>query len=381
MRQAYRQAELDWLRGLMLVLMTVTHLPTWYSAKLGQPFGFVSAAEGFVFISGFLVGSVYTRIARDAGFASVRWRLWRRTAQIYVAHVGVLLFLLWILLPVAVTRGAHPITDLASFYLQQPDQALIGGLMLVYNPPLLDILPMYVLFIAVSPLLLEFGTWRRGWLAIGVGSIALWLLAQFDVGHVLYDGLAKVIALPVPYRQTGAFSFMAWQAIWVAGLWAGTRSVDGNPWPRSRSAPVIAVAAMMALAFFCWRHWAGQVPNTYPMVVHALDKWHLGVLRLVDFASLVVLTLAVRSTFARWAERSVLATMGKVSLTIFCAHVVICLAALASVADPAPAHLHWRDSALLGFTMATLYLIALLSVEGRRALPALSARLAARMAR
>jgi len=56
-----RQTELDWLRGLMLVLMTVTHLPTWFSAHLGQPFGFVSAAEGFVFLSAYLVGSVYWR--------------------------------------------------------------------------------------------------------------------------------------------------------------------------------------------------------------------------------------------------------------------------------------------------------------------------------
>ena len=36
-----RQTELDWLRGLMLVLMTITHLPTWFSSHVGQPFGFV----------------------------------------------------------------------------------------------------------------------------------------------------------------------------------------------------------------------------------------------------------------------------------------------------------------------------------------------------
>ena len=30
-----RQTELDWLRGLMLVLMTITHLPTWFSSHVG----------------------------------------------------------------------------------------------------------------------------------------------------------------------------------------------------------------------------------------------------------------------------------------------------------------------------------------------------------
>ena len=44
-----RRWELDALRGLMLVLMTSTHLPTWFAVPASQPFGFVSAAEGFVF--------------------------------------------------------------------------------------------------------------------------------------------------------------------------------------------------------------------------------------------------------------------------------------------------------------------------------------------
>jgi hypothetical protein len=49
-----RRTEIDVLRGLMLVLITITHLPTVFSAKFSQPFGFVSAAEGFVFLSAFL---------------------------------------------------------------------------------------------------------------------------------------------------------------------------------------------------------------------------------------------------------------------------------------------------------------------------------------
>ncbi len=364
----------------MLVLMTVTHLPTWFSAQFGQPFGYVSAAEGFVFVSGFLVGCVYTRVARDCGFGAVRRRIWDRTAQIYVAHVAVLLFLLWILLPIAVGKGAHPVTDLASFYLRQPDQALLGGLMLVYNPPLLDILPMYVLFMAASPLLLEQSA-RRGWRPVILVSAGLWLLAQFDAGRTIYEAFA----MPVPYNQTGAFSFLAWQAMWVGGLWAGTRSVNGPPFPRVRSKPLFAVAVAVALTFFCWRHWAGQVPSAPPVVMHALDKWHLGALRLLDFSALLVLVVSARHLIAQWARRSMLATLGKVSLTVFCAHVIICLAALASVADVAPLRLHWRDSALLAATLVTLYVIALVFVEGRRMVPpilaALSANLAARTAR
>ncbi len=80
-----RQPELDWLRGLMLVLMTTTHLPTWFSSRAGQPFGFVSAAEGFVFLSAFLVGSVYGHKARTRGYAVMRRALLGRALKVYVA--------------------------------------------------------------------------------------------------------------------------------------------------------------------------------------------------------------------------------------------------------------------------------------------------------
>ena len=46
-----RYWEIDAVRGLMLVLMTITHVPTRFTDPVGQPFGFVSAAEGFVLLS------------------------------------------------------------------------------------------------------------------------------------------------------------------------------------------------------------------------------------------------------------------------------------------------------------------------------------------
>ena len=150
-----RQTELDWLRGLMLVMMTITHLPTWFSSHVGQPFGFVSAAEGFVFLSAYLVGSVYSGTALAHGFVTMRNAIWRRTAKVYAAQVALLLLLFWILVPFATTHGAHAVTDLASFYIERPQAALVSALVLACNPPLLDILPMYVLFMLLSPLLLE----------------------------------------------------------------------------------------------------------------------------------------------------------------------------------------------------------------------------------
>ena len=56
-----RRPELDALRGLFLVWMTLTHLPTRFSDFVNQPLGFVTSAEGFVFVSALLVGRLYIR--------------------------------------------------------------------------------------------------------------------------------------------------------------------------------------------------------------------------------------------------------------------------------------------------------------------------------
>ncbi len=53
-----RLVELDALRGLMLVWITGTHLPTALSTYVNQPLGYVSAAEGLIFMSALFTGFV-----------------------------------------------------------------------------------------------------------------------------------------------------------------------------------------------------------------------------------------------------------------------------------------------------------------------------------
>jgi hypothetical protein len=367
-----RQTELDWLRGLMLVLMTITHLPTWFSSHVGQPFGFVSAAEGFVFLSAYLVGSVYTGTAVRHGYTAMRHAIWRRAAKVYAAQVALLLLLFWILVPFALSQGAHAITDLASFYIEHPRAGLVAALFLAYNPPLLDILPMYVVFMLVSPALLQHGS-RHGWGALLGLSAAMWLLAQHDGGRDIYAWLTGVTGWPIPYNQTGAFSFLAWQLLWVAGLRAGAlhaqAAVAGEPrTPYSRL--VLWTAMALAIAFFAWRHITGQVPFGEHAALNALfDKWHLGPMRLLNFAVLAVLVVHGRQLLVALAERSSIATLGRASLTVFAAHLVLCLVLLATGGGALdPQHVSLLDGALLAGTLVTLYAIARATLNGGKLL-------------
>ena len=62
-----RWPEIDAVRGFMLVMMAITHVPTRFSGMLGQPFGFVSAAEGFVFLSAFMASFIFSQRAAEKG--------------------------------------------------------------------------------------------------------------------------------------------------------------------------------------------------------------------------------------------------------------------------------------------------------------------------
>ena len=58
-----RRLEIDAIRGLMLVWMVATHLPTFLPTYTNQPFGFVSASEGFIFLS-----ALFLSVAQAAQF-------------------------------------------------------------------------------------------------------------------------------------------------------------------------------------------------------------------------------------------------------------------------------------------------------------------------
>ena len=354
----------------MLVFMAITHLPTWFSAHVGQPLGFVSAAEGFVFLSAYLVGSVYARMATTRGMAAMRHALWDRAVKVYAVHAGLLLFLFWCLVPIAEMRGAEAITNLASFYREDPQTALAAGLLLLYNPPLLDILPMYVVFLLASPILIGWGS-RRGWSALFATSIILWMFAQFHGGRVVYEAIASLVDMRLPYEQTGAFALLAWQLLWLVGLYFGVRSVDegankheGILWAR----PLWWTAVVMALVLLVWRHAVGQVPFGDNAALNALfDKWFLGPLRLFNFALLAIIIMHCRPALGAWARNSTIAMLGRASLTVFSAHLVLCLSLLMSAGISAPTKPVLLDAALLAGCLITLYALAQISLNSSKA--------------
>ncbi len=383
-----RRWEFDALRGLMLVLMMATHLPTRFAAPLGQPLGYVSAAEGFVLLSGFMAGMVYTRQARRQGVGGLRDALWSRALKVYVCQAGLLVFLLTVVSVLGAVLGQAAINDLVAFHRERPMAALVCGLLLLYTPALLDILPMYVLFLLASPFVLRWGL-QRGWAWVLGASLLLWLATQFGLSRALYDAVAAGGVLPVPYEQTGSFEMLAWQWLWVLGLWLGSELAEGRPGGAPAAQPLrfppwlVRTAWAVALLGLVWRQWQGQLPfpdgialaeSTRASLNLLFDKWRLGPLRLLNLLALMVLLMHHAPQLLRALPRlPALETLGAASLTVFSAHLVLVLLALALLGAADELRPWSWDLALLSGGLVALWGVAKLEAwldqGGLRALP------------
>jgi len=323
-----RRPELDALRGLFLVWMTLTHLPTRFSDFVNQPIGFISSAEGFVFISALLVGRLYMRDLQ-LNPANVRARLWKRSLKIYGYHLLMLTFAFTVIAEIAIHTHKAALINLLDFYLAHPLVAIVGSVLLLYCPPLLDILPMYVTFLFLTPLALSAAA-RFGWKWILAGGAAVWLLAQFGLRDLAHNWIVQLTHLQIPLQETGAFNLFAWQAVWIVGLWLGARSATATATAPLFKIPgwAAALAAAVCLFFIGVRfQWLGPHLTSQALGLK-LDKWQIGPLRVLNLIAFTVLVYWARKFLLRIVSIEPFLTLGKASLRVFCAHIVFVFAGL-----------------------------------------------------
>lgn len=373
MKRFDRLWEVDALRGLMLLLMLVTHLPTRLTSPLGQPFGFVSAAEGFVLLSAFMAGLVYSRLAWRDSIGAMRRAFWRRALKIYLCQAATLLFLFTFIAALGMRIDQPAVKDLMSYYLQDPYAAFVAGLLLVYEPPLLDILPLYVLFMLASPWVLAWAM-RRNWRGVMLLSFAIWVLAQFGLGAWVYNATVALTGMRVPFNETGSFATFGWQFLWVVGLWLGASRNAPDARPLVFPGWVVGLAVLLAVTGLVWRHAGNQAPFGANESLNLLfDKWLLGPLRLLDLAALAICCIRFGPAWARMLPRQRwLEGLGAASLPVFCAHLVIVLLVLALYGANPLVRPWWADVMLLALSVAALHVVArvTLMIERRPPKPA-----------
>ena len=364
-----RLIEVDILRGFLLLWMTLTHLPTKANIVSNQTFGFVSGAEGFIFLSAFMVGQLEMRIEQKRGFYATIQDLARRTVRIYFYHCALLAIAFTIVAEFGVRFHRMAIQNLLSFYLQDPKHAIIAAAALKYRPSLLDILPMYIVFMALTPIARAIAK-RWNWDVVIAISFAVWTAAQFGLRAWMYRHF-NLLGVVVPETSTGAFDLYAWQFLWMTGLalgsiYAETLAADAaHPPPTDTGIPrsILALSAVIASVFLVLRyspldHWMN--PDVYNWLV---DKWHLGSARVINFSAIAILLVRYGTRIASLWVVKPLASLGQASLEVFSIHVLFCVAGDALSHDPDPSLPIWQQAILLVVTISGLFATAHFVVE------------------
>jgi hypothetical protein len=313
-----RFIEFDVLRGVLLLMMSVDHSPSSLRRLTDQPLGFFSTAECFVFVSAFLAGMLFRKRVEKLGFAAARSSSIHRAGRIYRAHLITLSFAF--VLGSFFLSELPGIRNLLDHYLMNPGAAIGGSLALLFRPPLMDILPMYILFSFLTPAAFR-AAHRWGWKTVLFVSFSAWVIAQTHVRDMWV-----IASKDLPFVQLGPFDLLAWQLLWVAGLFIGQRILENKsllPMPHL----LRALLVLSTIAFLFWR-WISITSGPDPITQTWLfDKWHLGPLRLINFA----VAASVAATFLKYLNRweaplRPFALIGRHMLPVFCSQ--ICLSVL-----------------------------------------------------
>lgn len=305
-----RDARLDLLRGFCIFAMIVDHIGGrsflhWITG--GNAF-YVSAAEGFVTISGFLIGVIYRAVIARDGMAAACRKAWRRAAMLYalMAALTVGLFAAGRLLGAAWAMDDAPLATLAAVLLLRRTFFLT------------DILTLYTLLLVGTPgalwLLQRGSTW-----ALLAGSWLLWLLYQLVPGLV-----------GPPAVDWGGFHPAAWQILFVHAMALGYhRERVARACSRAQQRMGIGVAGILFVALVALFIANGVFPEhvdarfaSWINTVMAKDGLRIG--RLV--AALAVFPLAYWLVTQLWqplqhAVGWLLLPLGRYSLRSYALHI------------------------------------------------------------
>jgi hypothetical protein len=309
-----RDTRFDSLRGLFVVFMALNHIESPLRVVTDQTLGFVSSAEAFVFMSGLVAGWVYARRLLERGFTNALSSTARRAGVVYRTHL-ITYFgaFIWTLLYTLYTHEVSPL--LPPWFVTEPFNALWLGTLLLYQPGLLDILPMYCAFLLVLPWVLRSSLRGNGTVILAL-SFALWAFTQAaDGGIYTWGGRIGL----------GAFHPLAWQFPFIAGAVLGAHKAAGIPLLRPRTLPIV-LAFAGAAALWLLRHGFIAPPLPADQLAQLTNKTTLGVLRLANFALVAYLVANAAAVFPRAFRWRPLAIVGEAALPAFAAQALVAFA-------------------------------------------------------
>jgi len=311
-----RDLRLDFFRGFANWIIFVDHIPhnivNWLTTR---NYGFSDAADLFVFISGYTAAFVYARVMLERGFIVGATKLLKRVWQLYVAHV--LLFVVYVVgIGYAAQRWNLPIIihefNIAGI-LDNPVQTLLQGLLLKFKPYNLDVLPLYIVLMAVFPFVL--------WCMLRKPDLTM--LASI----VLYLA-ARQFGWNLPSFPSGDWFFnpFAWQILFMFGAWFALGGAFGaKPFIQSRWLIILGGGFLVFAAIMTFAGKFESFGALFPHWLYAMfnpnDKTNMAPYRVIHFIIIAFFIIRFMPRDWKGLEAPIMqpAIMcGQHSLEVFC---------------------------------------------------------------
>ncbi len=306
-----RNLQLDFFRGLALMVIFVNHLPdNPWSYFMPSRLGPSDAAEAFVFLSGFVAAIAYGRSFNEAGIGLGTLQVLYRCAQIYVAHLLLFISITSLFLLMYFNgAGSDWELDNLRYFFDQTQNALLALVSLTYLPNFIDILPMYLVILLWVPMIWSLSR-IHVFLALGF-SLAVYICA-WSLGW-------ELTADPVSGRHW-YFNPFCWQLVFFTGF---AFSSGWLPIPRFNRN---LFWACMLFVVFCLPLGTAdcyglpgftRLHDQWPFLV---DKSHFGLIRYLHFLAMIYLIRTFMLKHQDWLNSWLagkIITMGQQSLPVF----------------------------------------------------------------
>lgn len=300
-----RDPRLDIFRGLAMCIILVAHMRwTVLADYIPARFGLSDAAEMFVFLSGFASAIAFGGAFRRSGFLIGTARIAHRCWQLYLSHLMVF-FVIAALAAGASTLFASPDyleTTYITWFFAEPVTALVRLFGLSYVPAYLDIMPVYIVVLAMVPAMIALS--RIHLLLAPAASIALYIAANIAGWNFLAD----------PTDGRGWFlSPFAWQLVFFAGFSLSMGWIAPPP-ANSRLLSVASLILLLALIIKLpgLSEWLWPVDALGNLILDHSDKTFLDPMRFGHFLAAAYVVHCLLQKRTHWLEHPLLRPLRKI---------------------------------------------------------------------
>jgi len=295
-----REPRIDIIRGFSIIVILVNHLT--HVVEFGglqdwmvptpTRYGYSTASELFVILSGYMVGMVYLARARPMRTA------WRRAARLWAYNAAMLTLILPLV--ALMPRPEQEFWRLASF-VASPGKSVWTFLTLGDAPRLLDILQIYIRLMLIAPVAIWIH--RRSPVAAIAASIGLYALGQILT--------IQRLSISPDMATYGTLDLLSWQMLFFVPMALGAKRIHVPlfRWLEGNRAMLVLLLALFATGAVVKQL---QMAGILAQPQWLTDRYGLHLLRVAHAILVLMLYASALSLAGRFLRKWPLDTIGAI---------------------------------------------------------------------